>query len=197
MDKIVDLFKKLYRYRLKIDRKGKTILNWSSLFSVACLILAPHMTVAGTVLSLILGYHINLETEGEDTELEERMRSAAETVKKTAASAAKTIRSEIEKARGEDENKTVKEAQSAPEKQEAPQATPVMNTVPQAAPAKEAQAAVNQDVLQDLEQHANEFQANPAVFRSAYSASASSVPTLQVHEEAQQDPGAPAPRHMQ
>ena len=49
-NKARNLFQKLCSYRLRIDRNGKTVVNWSSLFSLACLILAPHMSIAGIVL---------------------------------------------------------------------------------------------------------------------------------------------------
>ena len=83
-----NILQKLYNYRLKIDRNGKTILNFSSLFSLACLIFAPHMTIAGLILSLVLGYHINLETEQNDERLEDTFRQAAETVRKTGSKTA-------------------------------------------------------------------------------------------------------------
>ena len=214
--KIVSLFKKLYHYRFRIDRKGKTIVNLSSLFSLACLIFAPHMTIAGIILSLVMGYHINLETENEDEELEKRFREAADTVKNTAAKAARTIKEEIEKARTEAGNKqtaaqaqpeAAAEAVRKPQAAQAPghpaaqaaEAPEAPQTAPEAAPAEpvrpdpqteqsprtEVHSAptINADLLKDLESHAEDFQSNPAVHRSAYSASAGTVPTLQVHEE--------------
>ena len=172
--KVMNIFQKLYSYRLKIDKKGKTILNWSSLFGLACLILAPHMSIAGIVLSLILGYHISLETDQDDEELEQRVRQAADTVKKTAAAVTKTIRDEVAKNRttGEPERKTEPERKAEPV-----QAEPVRA---EAAPEK---ADLNQDIVEDLEKHTEDFQANPAVYRTAYSAVAGSVPVLEIHEE--------------
>ena len=168
--KVMSIFQKLYNCRLRIDKKGKTILNWSSLFSLACLILAPHMSIAGIILSLILGYHISLETDQDDAEFEQRVRQAADTVKKTATAAAKTIRDEVEKNRTikEPERKTELEQKAEPKKVEE-------------APVKEA--PVNQEVVEELERQAKEFQANPASYRSVYSAVAGSVPILEVHEE--------------
>ena len=111
-NKARNLFQKLCSYRLRIDRNGKTVVNWSSLFSLACLILAPHMSIAGIVLSLILGYHISLETEEVDGDLEERIRQAADTVKRTATAAARTVRDEVEKARAGHEPEKTKAAES-------------------------------------------------------------------------------------
>ena len=201
VSKAMNVLQKMYHYRLRIDRKdGKAILNWSSLFSLACLILAPHMTIAGIILSLILGYHINLETDLEDQEnrdFEQRVRQAADTVRKTASAAAQTIRSEIEKNTGKKAGAAGSGPAPAESFAEPPQKsvrqTPVQQAEPvrqapvlQAEPVRQAEP-VNQDVVQDLEKHAYEFQHNPTA-RSAFSAMGSSVPTLQVEESAPAGP---------
>ncbi len=172
------LFQKLCSYRLRIDRNGKTVVNWSSLFSLACLILAPHMSIAGIILSLILGYHINLETDEEDGELEERIRQAADTVKRTATAAARTVRDEVEKARAAHEPEKPKTAER--------KAEPVKETTAsRVADAPVREAAVNQDVVEELEKHADDFRSSPVAhgYGSAFSAMGSSVPILEVHEE--------------
>ncbi|MBO7662235.1 MAG: hypothetical protein J6U01_02595 [Clostridia bacterium] len=210
VSKAMNILQKMYHYRLRIDRKdGKAILNWSSLFSLACLLLAPHMTIAGIVLSLILGYHINLETdlEGqENQDFEQRVRQAADTVRKTATAAAQTIRSEIEKNTGKKAGTAGSGAAAAaapagpaqepirqePVQQEPVQQEPVRQEPVQQEPVQQEpvrQEPVNQDVVQDLEKHAYEFQHNPTA-RSAFSAMGSSVPTLQVEESAPAEPGA-------
>ena len=177
-NKARNLFQKLCSYRLRIDRNGKTVVNWSSLFSLACLILAPHMSIAGIVLSLILGYHISLETEEVDGDLEERIRQAADTVKRTATAAARTVRDEVEKARAGHE----------PEKTKAPErkAEPVKEAAAsRSADAPAREPAVNQDVVEELEKHADDFGASPLArgYGSAFSAMGSSVPILEVREE--------------
>ena len=207
VSKAMNVLQKMYHYRLRIDRKdGKAILNWSSLFSLACLILAPHMTIAGIILSLILGYHINLETDLEDQEnrdFEQRVRQAADTVRKTASAAAQTIRSEIEKSNGKKAGAAGSGAAPAEPAQEPVRQTPVQQAEPvrqapvlQAEPVRQEPVRqepvrqaepVNQDVVQDLEKHAYEFQHNPTA-RSAFSAMGSSVPTLQVEESAPAGP---------
>ena len=207
VSKAMNVLQKMYHYRLRIDRKdGKAILNWSSLFSLACLILAPHMTIAGIILSLILGYHINLETdlEGqENQDFEQRVRQAADTVRKTASAAAQTIRSEIEKSNGKKAGAAGSGAAPAEPPQEPVRQTPVQQAEPvRQAPVLQAEPVrqepirqepvrqaepVNQDVVQDLEKHAYEFQHNPTA-RSAFSAMGSSVPTLQVEESAPAGP---------
>ena len=177
-NKARNLFQKLCSYRLRIDRNGKTVVNWSSLFSLACLILAPHMSIAGIVLSLILGYHISLETDEVDGDLEERIRQAADTVKRTATAAARTVRDEVEKARAghEPEKPKAAERNAEPEQDAA---------APQSADAPARESAVNQDVVEELEKHADDFGASPLARGdgSAFSAMGSSVPILEVREE--------------
>ena len=167
-NKGLNLLQKFYRYRLKIDRNGTPIVNLSSLFSIACLIFAPHMSIAGIVLSLILGYHISLETEGDAGDLEETVRNAAETVKKTAASAAKTIRQEMEKVRSD--------------------ASAHRDTAGSAADAPDTGRSaeqVNQEIVEELKtQMESEIpHGNPAAYHTAYTATAGSVPTLRVQPE--------------
>jgi len=162
-NKAVGILQKLLRYRLKIDRKGTPIVNISSLFALACLIFAPHMSIVGVVASLLLGYHIKLDTEDEDQELEERIRKAADNVKKTAVNVTRTLQTEIQRSRNE--------RQAAERKEPVQQQAPAVPT--------------NQEILKDLEEHADAFtESNPAAttFHSAYTASAGSVPTLHVEE---------------
>ena len=180
--KVMNLFQKLYRYRLKIDKDGQTILNWSSLFSLACLIFAPYMSIAGLILSMLLGYHLSLETNQEDSGLEERVRQTADSVKKTATMAAKIIRDEVKK------TQTSKEPENKAEPAETEKAAV------QAEEASAQEIPVNQDLVEELEKQEKqekEFQANPAMYRSVYSAVAGSVPTLEVHEKASaaEEPG--------
>ena len=177
----MNLIQKLYRYRLKIDRKGTPIVNLSCLFCIPCLIFAPHMSIAGIIVSLILGYHIGLETEGDAGELEETLRNAAGKIRETVGTAAKTIREEIDKTR---ENNTAKDTKPAETVKEAPDVTEAKEDAGVKAITSGA-ASINQDIVQELEQE------TASVFRgsTAFTASSHSVPTLQVHEEpsAQED----------
>ena len=187
------IFQRLYNYRLKIDRNGKPILNFSSLFSMACLIFAPHMTIAGIILSLVLGYHISLDTEQEDESLEQTLRQAADTVRKTASAAARTIHEEVEKAKRNSganpaAGSAAKQPADTPETRAEKNASASQEAAPEtAADRTEESAAKAQEIVRELEKHAEdresgEFTANPAMYHTAYSASAGTVPTLEVHE---------------
>jgi len=187
MEKVTSILKKLYQIRLKVNKKDTPILNLSLLFSLACLIFAPHMTVVGVIASLLLGYQISVDTQGEEfggEHLEEKIRNAAQTVKTTVSSAAQAVKTEIDKASankakeaGSSETKTAPAAEPAAEPAEAPAAKSVN---PDEIPVTSGKAT-NADVLEELSQHENDFQSNPAAttFHSAYSATADSVPTIQ------------------
>ena len=54
---------------------------------------------------------------------------------------------------------------------------------------------VNQDLLADLEKHADDFRPNPATTRTVYSAMAGSVPTLEIHDE-ERNETPEGPKHM-
>ena len=189
--KAKNFLQKLYNFRVKVDRQGKPIANISSIFAAACLIFAPHMTIVGIVASLLMGYQIRFESEDMDsTELEERIRKAAQNVKTGAMNAAKSIQTEIDKARAQKtQARTQAEAEKAAEK-----------IVEKAA--KEVQQAVssNEELLQDLQNRAEEISDNPnpaaTTFHSAYAASAGTVPVLRVSEESSDtpEPDAPAAR---
>ncbi len=177
--KAVSFLQKLYNFRVKVDRKGKPIINVSSIFGAACLIFAPHMTIIGLAAAFILGYRIHFEAENDDGQIEERLRKAADNIKSGAVNAAKSIQKEIDRART---NNTAPAAE--PQAQQAP-AQPAEN-VPS-----------NEELLKDLAAHAEETAAesNPAAttFHSAYAASAGTVPILEVKEEAGSDPEPSAP----
>ena len=172
--KVKNFFQKMYHFRVKVDKQGKPIVNVSSLFGLACLLFAPHMTLVGVIAALVMGYSIHFETEDmDDKELEERFRKAAQNVKNGAMNAAKSIQNEINKARAQNTQ--------APTAQEAEKAAEEILQ-------KAQEAAVdNAEILKDLESHANETPAasNPAAttFHSAYAASAASVPVLRVEPE--------------
>lgn len=186
---VVNILQKLYHHRLKITRKdGNTILNWSSLFSLACLIFAPHMSILGIVLSLILGYHITLEGEGEDREFEQRIRQAADTVKKTATEAVRTIKTEIDRSTGKADQAYAGETGAGQKARAEVPAEAAAPAEPAAEPSVKAPELtsgagnVNRDVVEDLEKRAYDFQYNPAA-RSAFTAAGASVPTIQVMPE--------------
>ena len=170
-EKVKSFLQKLYHFRVKVDKKGKPIINVSSIFGLFALIFAPHVTIIGTVAALLMGYQFRFESEDmDDKELEERIRKAAQNV----TSAVKSIQTEISKARAQNAPKTQAEAE-----QMARQIVEKATAAPEAAPS-------NQEILNDLKEQADSMpESNPAAttFHSAYAASVGSVPILRVSEE--------------
>lgn len=81
---LVELMSKLYRARIKIKKDDVTVVNLSSLFGIAGLIFAPHMLIAGAIVSLVLGYKFSFTKNDPDfagENLERMVRNAAENVK--------------------------------------------------------------------------------------------------------------------
>ncbi len=169
--KAKNFLQKMYRFRVKVDRNGKPIVNISSIFGLACLIFAPHMTIVGVAAALILGYQIHFESEDDDGEIEEKIRKMANNVRNGVTGAAKSIQNEINRARTEKGSGAAAQPQAAPEQAAEKAAEPVPS---------------NDELLRDLAAKAEEtLESNPAAttFHSAYAASAGSVPVLKVSEE--------------
>jgi len=186
--KAKNFLQKMYRFRVKVDKQGKSIINVSSIFGLFALIFAPHVTIIGTIAALLMGYQFRFESEDmDDKELEERIRKAAMNVKSGAASAVKSIQTEISKARAQNAPKTQAEAEQ------------MARQIVEKAAAPQEPAPSNQEILNDLQQRADSIpETNPAAttFHSAYAASAGSVPVLRVSEDPAPapEPEAPAAR---
>jgi hypothetical protein len=186
--KAKNFLQKMYRFRVKVDKQGKSIINVSSIFGLFALIFAPHVTIIGTIAALLMGYQFRFESEDmDDKELEERIRKAAMNVKSGAASAVKSIQTEISKARAQNAPKTQAEAEQ------------MARQIVEKAAAPQEPAPSNQEILNDLQQRADSIpETNPAAttFHSAYAASAGSVPVLRVSEDPTPapEPEAPAAR---
>ena len=186
--KAKNFLQKMYRFRVKVDKQGKSIINVSSIFGLFALIFAPHVTIIGTIAALLMGYQFRFESEDmDDKELEERIRKAAMNVKSGAASAVKSIQAEISKARAQNAPKTQAEAEQ------------MARQIVEKAAAPQEPAPSNQEILNDLKQQADSIpETNPAAttFHSAYAASAGSVPVLRVSEDPTPapEPEAPAAR---
>ena len=182
-EKALNLLQKLYRSRVKI-RKGETnVFNVSVLFAALCLILAPHMTIAGVIVSMILGYQFSftgMDPDFASESLEKMVKSAAQNAKSSVSSVVQSITNET------------KEKQKKAE----PKANPAIHVDEVKAAAKESDPGkAFEDSAQSLKNQAKVleetmdsfFESNPAAtsFHSAYSAAASSVPTIQVPVQAE------------
>ncbi len=92
-------FETLTQYRLKVEKDGKSVVDIPGLFALPGLLAAPRLSIAGLVAAPLLGLNVRLENEdGETVDVGGAVRKAAETVRDTAATAAKTVQEEISKA---------------------------------------------------------------------------------------------------
>ena len=184
MDKIKEFLKKLYRMRIKVQRKGVPVLNWSVLFSALCVIFATRLSLVGVFIALIMGYEFSFESESTDfdtAEINAAVQKAVRNVSAKVTEAARTVKVEIEKSGFRNETKQNPENAAAPA-ETVPEAAKTEPAAPAAAPdpVPEKAGAENEDLLSDLERHADDFQVNPAAttYHSAYSAMANSVPVI-------------------
>lgn len=96
MKNIVD---ELTAYRLKVERDGREILNVPGILALPGVLALPKMSIIGTVAASLLGCEIHLESEnGKNVDIGKAVKDATGTVADTTATAAKTVREEIEKA---------------------------------------------------------------------------------------------------
>ncbi len=173
-DKALGFLQKLYRSRVKI-RKGETgIVNVSILFAGLCLLLAPHMTIAGIIVSMILGYQFSftgMDPDFSTDSLEKMVKNAAQNAKTSVSSVVHTI-SEETKVR---QTKTPGAGHLFMEekKEQKPEKIPDTDT---AAESLKQQAKEIEETMDSF------FNSNPAAVNahSAYSAATTSVPTIQV-----------------
>ena len=96
-EKALNLLQKLYRSRVKIRKGDTNIFNVSVLFAGLCLLLAPHMTIAGIIVSMILGYQFSftgMDPDFASENLEKMVKSAAQNAKSSVSSVVQTITNE-------------------------------------------------------------------------------------------------------
>ena len=178
-EKALGLLQKLYRSRVKIRKGDTNVFNVSVLFSALCLLLAPHMTIAGVIVSMILGYQFSftgMDPDFASDSLEKMVKSAAQNAKSSVSSVVNTISTETKELQKKAAVSRENAKQSAPEKKEsAAPASPVIKENSDPAESIRKQAKELEETMDSF------FDNNPSAgFNSAYSAAASSVPTIQV-----------------
>nr|AHF25242.1 ubiquitin-associated- domain-containing protein [uncultured bacterium Contig90] len=178
-EKALGLLQKLYRSRVKIRKGDTNVFNVSVLFSALCLLLAPHMTIAGVIVSMILGYQFSftgMDPDFASDSLEKMVKSAAQNAKSSVSSVVNTISTETKELQKKAAVSRENAKQSVPEKKEsAAPASPVIKESSDPAESIRKQAKELEETMDSF------FDNNPSAgFNSAYSAAASSVPTIQV-----------------
>ena len=190
-EKALNLLQKLYRSRVKIRKGDTNIFNVSVLFAGLCLLLAPHMTIAGIIVSMILGYQFSftgMDPDFASENLEKMVKSAAQNAKSSVSSVVQSITNETKDIQKKGHMKFDLNINTDKKEKTEP--------VAKKAEAEEKKADdLFGDEVNNLKNQAKEieetmdsfFESNPAAisYHSAYSAAASSVPTLQVPVQAE------------
>ena len=167
-------------YRLKVERDGKEIINVPGILALPGVLIAPKMSLVGTVAASLLGCNIHLENEeGKTVDVGGEVKKAAETVAEAAEETARSIKAEIDRVwddlsaddpegcpEGEEnaEEAQPEEAQPAEEAQEAEEAQKAEEA--QTAESGEAPEACNEDILEELQNREDD-----------------GVPTIRIHPE--------------
>lgn len=190
-EKALNLLQKLYRSRVKIRKGDTNIFNVSVLFAGLCLLLAPHMTIAGIIVSMILGYQFSFTGMDPDfaaENLEKMVKSAAQNAKSSVSSVVQSITNETKDIQKKGHIKfdlNLNKDQKVKEEQKEEQ-TDATGKKPEDLFGDEVNNLKNQ--AKEIEETMDSFfESNPAAtsYHSAYSAAASSVPTLQIPVQAE------------
>lgn len=99
-DGFTNLFHRLFRFRLKVNKGNIRILNLSMLFALFALLVSPHLVLIGAVLIMVLGYKVSFDKNDPDfakENLEKMVRNAAQNAKSTVNDVVRTFTGEGEK----------------------------------------------------------------------------------------------------
>ena len=89
----------LTSYRVKVEKEGKEIVNVPGIIALPVALLAPKASIIGAIAAPLLGCNIHLENgDGKEIDVGKTVKEAADTVMDTAATAARSMKEEIEKA---------------------------------------------------------------------------------------------------
>lgn len=89
----------LTSYRVKVEKEGREIVNVPGIIALPVALLAPKASIIGAIAAPLLGCNIHLENgDGKEINVGKTMKDAADTVMDTAATAARSMKEEIEKA---------------------------------------------------------------------------------------------------
>ena len=93
-----NIFQEITRYRVKIERDGKSVVDVPGILCLPGLLAAPRLSIAGMIAAPLLGYSVHLEDkDARVMNVEHAIWKTAETVMETAAGTARTIKEEIDK----------------------------------------------------------------------------------------------------
>ena len=180
------ILQKLYRCRVKVQKEKTPILNFSVLFGALCLIVAPHLTIFGFILSLILGYQFSVSKMDEDfasDSLEKMVKNAAQNAKNSVSKAVQTFTDEKKPAASVTSEEKARKEDKQTDKETMP--TEPVRSADDPCESLKKQAKEIEETMDSF------FESNPAAtsYHSAYSAAASEVPTIQIPVQAETKEG--------
>ncbi len=161
------LLNRLLRFRLKISRNGKSLINLSVLFSALVIIIAPKLAAFSGILALLLGCNFAFDKNDNafaGDNIQKMVRNAGENAKNSVNNVVKTFSAEL----GTITDKKADEKQVVPEEEK-----PVQEV-------KVAASSTDDDVSAAEKAVDSYFGGNPAVAHGTAFSSASSVPTIQI-----------------
>lgn len=160
------LLNRLLRFRLKISRNGKSLINLSVLFSALVIIIAPKLAAFSGILALLLGCNFAFDKNDNafaGDNIQKMVRSAGENAKNSVNNVVKTFSVEFgTKTENKDDEKQTTPVEEKPV-QEVKVSTPSEDDI------TAAEKAVD-----------SYFAGNPAVAHGTAFSSATSVPTIQI-----------------
>ena len=93
------ILEELTSYRVKVEKEGREIVNVPGIIALPVALLAPKASIVGAIAAPLLGCNIHLENgDGKEIDVGKTVKDAADTVMDTAATAARSMKEEIEKA---------------------------------------------------------------------------------------------------
>ena len=98
-EKAINLLQKLYRCRVKVHKGDVPVLNLSVIYAAACLLFAPHITVAGIIIAMILGYRFSfsqMDADFASENLKTTVKNAAENARATVSNLVRSFTTETE-----------------------------------------------------------------------------------------------------
>ena len=184
-EKALNFLQKIYRSRVKIRKGDTNVINLSVLFAVLCLLFAPHMTIAGVIASMLLGYQFSfsaMDPEFASDSLEKMVKNAAQNAKSSVSSVVHTISTETQ----ELQKKAASAKKADAQKKNENIGTGFMKTED-----NDPAESIRKQAKEIEETMDSFFDNNPAAnkYNSAYSAATSGVPTIQVPVQAETKDG--------
>ena len=98
-EKAINFLQKLYQCRVKVHKGDIPVVNLSVIYAGAALLFAPHITITGIIIAMILGYRFSFSQNDADfaaDNLKTTVKNAAENAKATVNSVVRTIQEKTE-----------------------------------------------------------------------------------------------------